>query len=147
MTSERAQQFIYLLSTILRLAGNSVSSKDAAIMAFFRTAEHFNIQEPTVRDMVTRSCGVCGIASFHNAIGRLYEGDSLTFKNLYFHKIPSTCHAELDALCRQFSKAEKPVSESSADIVFFLKKCIKSRNPDEKRALLNLLHGVIPASA
>ena len=83
MTSERAQQFIYLLSTILRLAGNSVSSKDAAIMAFFRTAEHFNLQEPTVRDMVTRSCGVCGIASFHNAIGRLYEGDSLTFKPLF----------------------------------------------------------------
>ena len=110
MTSERAQQLIYLLSTILHLAGNSVSSKDAAIMAFFRTAEHFNIQEPTVRDMVTRSCGVCGIASFHNAIGRLYDGDSLTFKNLYFHKIPSTCHVEINALCRQFSKAKKTCS-------------------------------------
>ena len=147
LTSERTRQFCYLLSTILRLAGNSVSSRDATIMAFFRTAEHFNIQEPTVRDMVTRSCDVHGVALFHDAIRKLYEGDTLTFRNLFFSHLPKTYHIEVDALCKKFTEAKKPVSESAPELTFFMKKFIKTRDPDEKRALLNLVQNGLSASA
>lgn len=139
LTPERTQQFTYLLTTILHLAGKNISCRDAGIIAFVHTAEKFGIQEPTVRDMVTRSCKVQGIATFHDAVTKLYEGDKVTFETLYFNHIPKECRREMDNVCSRFADAPRPAPLSSPSMAFFLKRFERTREPAKKRALLSLL--------
>ena len=139
LTSERTRQFTYLLTSILLMAGKNISSRDAGIIAFLQTAEKFGIQEPTVRDMVTRSCKVRGVAAFHDAVTKLYEGDKLTFESLYLNHIPEDCRTEIDDVCRRFADAPKPASSSSPAMAFFLKHLARTRDSAKKRTLLSLL--------
>ena len=139
LTSARTRQFTYLLTSILHMAGKNISSRDAIIIAFLQAAEKFGIREPTVRDMVTRSCKVRGVAAFHDAVTKLYEGDRLTFESLYFNHVPEECRTEIDGVCKQFADAPRPASYSSPDMAFFLKRLARTREPEKKRALLSLL--------
>ena len=139
LTSERTQQFTCLLSTILQFSGNIISIRDAALIAFSITAEKFDITDETVRDMVTRSCDIKDIMTFYRAVERLYEGDTITFKSLYFNHIPEICHGDVDSLCRHFAHAGKPTPASVPAAASFLKAFARSRDTGEKRALLHLL--------
>ena len=139
LTSERTQQFTCLLSTILQFAGNIISIRDAALIAFSITAEKFDITDETVRDMVTRSCDIEDIMTFYRAVDRLYEGDTVTFKSLYLNHIPEIYHGDVDSLCRHFAHAGKPTPASVPAAASFLKAFARSRDTGEKRALLNLL--------
>ncbi|WP_294446578.1 hypothetical protein [uncultured Mailhella sp.] len=146
LTPERTRQFTYLLTTILHIAGKNISSHDAGIVAFLHTAETFGIEEPTVRDMVTRSCNVQGVATFYDAVAKLYEGDKLTFETLYFNHIPQECRRELDGVCRRFADAPRPASSSSPSMAFFLKLFERTREPAKKRMLLSLLEKDLSSS-
>ena len=145
ITSERTQQFIYLLSAIHDIVEKGIQSKDAAIIAFANTAEHFGIATDTVRDMVTRSCKVKRIAQFYTAINKLYEGDILTFKNLYFSQIPRVHHVEIESLCKRFVDMAKSSSTCSPNMIFLMKKVATMHEADEKRALIKLLQSQQPA--
>ena len=147
LTPERTRQFTYLLTTILRIAGKDISIRDAGIVAFLQTAEKFGIEEPTVRDMVTRSCKVQRIATFYDAVTKLYEGDKLTLETLYFNHIPKACRTEMDGVCRQFADAPRPASSSSPAMAFFLKLFERTREPAQKRVLLRLLKNERTAAA
>lgn len=56
LTPERTSQFEYLLLEILHFVKLNFSVRDAAICAFFYTAERYDKKEQTIRDMVTRCC-------------------------------------------------------------------------------------------
>ncbi len=147
LTPERTRQFTYLLTTILRIAGKDISIRDAGIVAFLQTAEKFGIKDSTVRDMVTVSCDIREVATFYDAVTRLYEGDKLTLETLYFNYIPNACQREMDDVCRRFADAPRPASSSSPAMAFFLKLFERTREPAQKRALLRLLKNERTAAA
>lgn len=138
LTQERMNQFEYLLSDILRFAKLGLSVRDAGICAFFCTAEHYGNKEQTIRDMVTRSCGATA-SIFYDAIGALFSGDDIPFKNKYYSYIPRFLHKKMNEICNKFMSSNiVPPEESPEPYAQLIKKFSKS-SPDGKRLILAAL--------
>lgn len=138
ITQERMEQLSYLLSQILNFTKFGLSVRDAGICAFFSTAEKYCKKEPTIRDMVTRSCGV-NTDIFYEAIKSIFDGNDLPFKEKYYSYIPKSMHSKMDATCNHFmTLGVKPPKESPEHYARLIKKFTKS-SPGEKRNIIRLL--------
>lgn len=135
ITQERMNQFEYLLSQLLHFVKFDLSVRDAAICAFFSTAEYYNKKEQTIRDMVTRSCSA-NIDIFYDSIKTLFSGNNMPFKSKYYTYIPINFHKKMDAICNKFmTSGINPPDESPEQYARLIKKFAKS-SPEEKRMII-----------
>ncbi len=138
ITQERMAQFEYLLLQILHFVQFELSVRDAGICAFFSTADQYEKKEPTIRDMVTRSCNV-NTDIFYDSITALFSGDNTLFKSKYYTHIPINWHKKMNEICNKFmTSGITPPVESSEQYVRLIKKFAKS-SQDEKRMIIKAL--------
>ncbi|WP_304736989.1 hypothetical protein [uncultured Desulfovibrio sp.] len=138
ITQERMVQFEYLLLQILYFVKFELSVRDAGICAFFSTADQYKKKEPTIRDMVTRSCGA-NTDMFYDSINALFSGKNTLFKSKYYTYIPINWHKKMDEICNKFmTSGINPPAESSEQYVQLIKKFAKS-SQDEKRMIIRAL--------
>ena len=138
ITQERMVQFEYLLLQILHFVKFELSVRDAGICAFFSTADQYEKREPTIRDMVTRSCKA-NIDIFYNSVNALFSGDNTLFKVKYYTYMPINWHKKMDETCNKFiTSGINPPAESSEKYVQLIKRFTKSSR-DEKRMIIRAL--------
>lgn len=125
MTSERTKHLVDVLESILEIAGNNISVKDAANFAFYEISVQYNdLHQNTVRDMFLRPSGSkkpIKSGELHDAIELLFAGNLFHFTNLYFTFIPSEFQNSVTRLCTKFKQSDKspPIKSDNPTLKLF----------------------------
>lgn len=137
LQNDRLNQLEYLLLEILKFGSMNIPVEHSCNLSFFTTSQKFNIENPTVRDMVTRSCHN-KIADFHAAISGLYNHNMDLFKVKYYSYIPASYHKKFDFICNKFKNINFNPDNVDSNLIKLLKQFIRLEKYEKKIFIDNL---------
>lgn len=101
--ADRVLFFEYLFCQIISFMKMEIPIKFSCQLSFFTTANKFKIDKNTIRDMITRSCGVKTIAEFYECILNLTHNDDRLFDIKYRNNIPKGSYGAIKSICKEFN--------------------------------------------
>lgn len=101
--ADRVLYFECLLRQIISFMKMEIPINFSCQLSFFTTANKFKIDKNTIRDMITRSCGVKTIAEFYECILNLTQNNEVLFDIKYRNNIPKGSYGAIKSICKEFN--------------------------------------------
>lgn len=137
LQNDRLNQFEYLLLEILKFANMNIPVEHACNLSFFNTSQKFNIENSTVRDMVTRCCHN-KISDFHKTILGLYSHNANLFRTKYYSCIPTSYHKKFNDIYSKFESVNFNEDDVDDKFIKILKRFVKLNKYEKKDFINNL---------